>query len=85
MSAIVITSFDVKFVRSMKQIRDAIPPHLFIKDTRRGLLYFARDLTMAAFAWKAMMLTEACLTSEDVRQALSPFVAKFSLYAMWLV
>jgi hypothetical protein len=69
----------------MKQIRDAIPPHLFIKDTRRGLLYFARDLSMAAFAWKAMMLTEACLTSEDVRQALSPSVAKFSLYAMWLM
>lgn len=79
------TPFDVKVTSSMQQIRYAIPPDLFTRDTRRGLLYFARDLAMAAFAWKAMMYAEACLTSGYARQTLSSSVAVFLLCAMWLV
>lgn len=69
----------------MQQIRYAIPPDLFTRDTRRGLLYFARDLSMAAFAWKAIMYAEAYLTSGYVRQTLSPSVAVSLLCTMWLV
>ncbi|KAF8633792.1 hypothetical protein AX15_001262 [Amanita polypyramis BW_CC] len=75
----------VPFNWSLRQIRDAIPSRLFTKDTRRGLLYFARDLSMAAFAWKAITHTELYLTSEEVRQKWSPFIAEFARWAMWFV
>ncbi|KAJ7582024.1 hypothetical protein C8J56DRAFT_1056160 [Mycena floridula] len=29
---------------TLKEIRDVIPPHLFVRDTVRGLLYLARDI-----------------------------------------
>ncbi|KAJ7818814.1 fatty acid desaturase-domain-containing protein [Mycena leptocephala] len=37
--------------RSMKHIRAAIPTEYFVRDTSRGLLYLARDLTLASCAW----------------------------------
>jgi len=37
--------------RTLKEIRDAIPGEFFVRDTRRGLLYFARDVLMAVIAW----------------------------------
>jgi omega-6 fatty acid desaturase (delta-12 desaturase) len=35
----------------MKHIRAAIPTEYFVRDTSRGLLYLARDLTLASCAW----------------------------------
>ncbi|KAF8887319.1 hypothetical protein BD779DRAFT_1662529 [Infundibulicybe gibba] len=36
---------------SLKEIRAAIPAKFFVRDTRRGLLYLARDLLLATVAW----------------------------------
>jgi omega-6 fatty acid desaturase (delta-12 desaturase) len=33
---------------SIKKIHDAIPPELFIRDTKRGLFHLTKDLIMAA-------------------------------------
>ncbi|QRV89512.1 Fatty acid desaturase [Ceratobasidium sp. AG-Ba] len=43
----------VPFNWSMKEIKGAIPPHLFIRDTTRGLVYLLRDLVLAAALWRA--------------------------------
>jgi hypothetical protein len=40
--------------RSLKEIRDQIPARLFRKDTRRSLLYFGRDLILAATIFAIM-------------------------------
>ena len=34
--------------RSLQEIREAIPPELFVRDTKRGLTFLARDLLLAA-------------------------------------
>ncbi|KAF8638486.1 hypothetical protein AX17_002174 [Amanita inopinata Kibby_2008] len=70
---------------SIKEIKDAIPQRLFIRDTRKGLLYLARDLCMAAFAWKAAMRAESFCTSQVIRQTWTPFVAELARWTMWLV
>ncbi|KAK2467517.1 hypothetical protein APHAL10511_000372 [Amanita phalloides] len=70
---------------SVKQIRDTIPPRLFIRDTKRGLLYVARDLSMAAFAWRAMFLADDFLMNEVVRQKWSPYVSELVRCALWHV
>lgn len=45
----VFTPFDW----SMKEIKESVPPHLFVRSTSRSLAYLARDLVMAAALWKA--------------------------------
>ncbi|KAK7693161.1 hypothetical protein QCA50_002727 [Cerrena zonata] len=37
---------------SLQDIRNAIPDHLFVRDTARGLSYLARDILMAGALWK---------------------------------
>ncbi|PFH48438.1 hypothetical protein AMATHDRAFT_65423 [Amanita thiersii Skay4041] len=69
---------------SIKEIREAIPPRLFVRDTRRGLLQLARDLVMAAITWKGAMVGEAFFQSEAVRQAWTPLGAEAARWSMWL-
>ncbi|KAM6499136.1 linoleoyl phosphatidylcholine delta-12 acetylenase [Amanita muscaria] len=69
---------------SLKQIKDAIPPHLFVRDTRRGLFYLFRDLSMAALAWKTIMQTESYLTTNQIMKQ-SPFFTEIAKWTMWLV
>jgi len=70
---------------SMKEIKEAIPPHLFVRDTRRGLLYFARDLSMAIFALKAMQSFELYLSNGPLIQTWPPVAMSLVKWAMWLI
>ncbi|EMD32299.1 hypothetical protein CERSUDRAFT_58880 [Gelatoporia subvermispora B] len=42
----------------VSEIRAAIPPHLFVRDTWKGILYLARDVTMAAIAWRLALFID---------------------------
>ncbi|KDN50697.1 hypothetical protein RSAG8_01195, partial [Rhizoctonia solani AG-8 WAC10335] len=43
---------------SMKEIRDAIPARLFVRNAARSTIYLARDLILAAALWKAASLID---------------------------
>ncbi|KAF7440171.1 hypothetical protein PC9H_000515 [Pleurotus ostreatus] len=70
---------------SLKEIRAAIPPHLFARDTTRGLLYFTRDLLMAAIAWSLASYIDPYFKGVAVRQLLTPFGAEIARWSAWLV
>ncbi|CDO75394.1 hypothetical protein BN946_scf185012.g11 [Trametes cinnabarina] len=55
----------------LQDIRAAIPDHLFVRDTRRGLAWLALDLFMAACCWKAVLLIDPMFTSRLAVQLLS--------------
>ncbi|TFK71170.1 delta 12 fatty acid epoxygenase [Pluteus cervinus] len=50
---------------SLKEIRDAIPEQMFVRDTRRGLLYLARDILMAAVAWSLASKIDPLFAQQD--------------------
>lgn len=75
----------VNFCRSLKEIRAAIPPHLFARDTTRGLLFFTRDLLMAAIAWSLASYIDPYFKGVAVRQLLTPFGAEIARWSAWLV
>ena len=64
----------------MQEIRDAIPPHLFVKDTKRGLSYLARDLALAALmlCWgsyvDSVLLTNSGFLPVCTRSAFVTFI-----------
>ncbi|KAF8883956.1 fatty acid desaturase-domain-containing protein [Infundibulicybe gibba] len=68
---------------SLKEIRAAIPAKFFVRDTRRGLLYFARDLLLATVAWSLASYIDPLFKHSSTRQALSPIVAEVSRWAAW--
>lgn len=41
------------FSWSMKEIKNAIPSYLHVRNTFRSLTYLARDLVLAALLWRA--------------------------------
>ena len=71
--------------RSLSEIRAAIPPHLFIRDTRRAMGYFARDATMAAAALVLAAHTQQILASPFVVDHLGHSTAKLLQAFAWLV
>ena len=48
-----------RFRRSLQEIRDAIPPELFVRDTRRGLMFLTRDILLAT----ALFVAGTCIDS----------------------
>lgn len=73
----------VDILRSLKEIRAAIPAELFIRDTRRGLLYLARDLLMAATAWTLATYIDPYFQSAATKEALGPIGAEVGRWAAW--
>ncbi|KAG9222241.1 hypothetical protein CCMSSC00406_0006538 [Pleurotus cornucopiae] len=69
----------------LKEIRAAIPAHLFIRDTTRGLLYVTRDLLMAAIACSLASHIDPYFEGTVARQLLTPFGAEIGRWTAWLV
>ncbi|KAF9035181.1 fatty acid desaturase-domain-containing protein [Panaeolus papilionaceus] len=70
---------------SLKEIRAAIPPEFFVRDTRRGLLYFARDVLLAATAWKAATYIDPYFGQSATKELLTPVGAEVARWASWCV
>ncbi|KAF8877269.1 hypothetical protein BD779DRAFT_1804031 [Infundibulicybe gibba] len=68
---------------SLKEIRAAIPAKFFVRDTRRGLLYLARDLLLATVAWSLAAYIDPFFKQSSTRAALSPIGAEVSRWAAW--
>jgi hypothetical protein len=45
----------------MKEIRDAIPTRLFVRDTHRSLAYFTRDIMLASICATATFFSQKVL------------------------
>jgi hypothetical protein len=71
--------------RSLKEIRAAIPAELFVRDTRRGLLYFARDVLCAAVCWSLATYIDPYFTSAPAKELLTPIGAEVGRWAAWCV
>lgn len=71
--------------RKLQEIRAAIPQHLFVRDTRRGLLWLAVDLLMAAACWRAALHIDPTFRSRVMVQMLSPAGAAVARWACWMV
>jgi omega-6 fatty acid desaturase (delta-12 desaturase) len=72
-------------IRSLKEIREAIPPELFIRDTRRAVMYLMRDLLMAALAWSFALRIDPFFSGAPTRTALTDFGADIFRYCAWAV
>ena len=71
--------------RKLREIRAAIPPHLFVRDTRRGLMWLALDFLMAAACWKAALYIDPTFRSRAMVQLLSPAGAQAARWTCWLI
>lgn len=69
--------------RSLKDIRNAIPAHLFVRHTKLGLLYTARDLVMAATIWYSATFIDPAFKESRVQSALTPYGAEALRWTFW--
>lgn len=69
--------------RSLKEIRAAIPSQFFVRDTRKGLLYLARDLLMAAVAWSLATYIDPYFKQSAVAEILTPVGAEVARWSAW--
>lgn len=70
--------------RSLSEIRAAIPAHCHVRQTWKGLLYLARDLALAALAWKLALHIDPTFRSSYVTHRLTPLVAEVARWGAWL-
>ncbi|PPR00398.1 hypothetical protein CVT24_004476 [Panaeolus cyanescens] len=68
---------------SLKEIRAAIPAEMFIRDTRKGLLYFARDVLLAAVAWKCATYIDPYFGQSATKELFTPIGAELARWASW--
>jgi len=73
----------IKIQRSLKEIRAAIPAEFFIRDTPRGLLYFARDVLLATVAWALATYIDRYFQLAPTKVLLSPIGAEVGRWAAW--
>ncbi|KZT66451.1 hypothetical protein DAEQUDRAFT_746561 [Daedalea quercina L-15889] len=69
---------------TMSEIRSAIPVQLHVRHTWKGLLFLARDVLMAAVAWKLASLIDPTFRRVSVTQSLTPFGAEVARWSAWL-
>lgn len=70
-------------IRSLQEIRDAIPPRLFTRDTWRSLTYLARDLALAAFTWSCATYIDPLSRDLELRVHSSPTVIEVARWLAW--
>ncbi|KAI8972806.1 linoleoyl phosphatidylcholine delta-12 acetylenase [Trametes punicea] len=68
----------------LQEIRAAIPAHLFVRDTRRGLAWLGLDLFMAACCWQLALLIDPMFGHSAAVQRLTPFGAEAARWSCWL-
>ncbi|KAG6879098.1 hypothetical protein C0992_005243 [Termitomyces sp. T32_za158] len=68
---------------SLKEIRAAIPAKFFVRDTTKGLLYFARDVLMAVVAWSLATTIDPYFKQSATHQLLTPAGAEIARWAAW--
>jgi len=71
--------------RSLTEIRNAIPAHLFKRDTIRSVLYFLRDLVLAAIVWRVATHIDPFFRRPDIRDTITSTVAELSRWAAWCI
>ncbi|OJT06852.1 Delta(12) fatty acid desaturase [Trametes pubescens] len=69
----------------LQDIRDAIPAHLFVRDTRRGLAWLALDVVMAACCWRAASYIDPTFMSRAAVQRMSAPGAEAARWASWML
>ncbi|KAF8817641.1 hypothetical protein BYT27DRAFT_7074151 [Phlegmacium glaucopus] len=70
---------------SLKEIRAAIPPEFFVRDTRLGLLYFCRDVIMAVIVWTLATFIDPYFKAADTKELLTPIGAEVSRWVAWCI
>lgn len=73
----------MSLLRSLKEIKAAIPPHFFVRDTLRGLLYLARDILLASIAWSLATYIDPYFKKDTTVELLSPIGAEVARWAAW--
>ncbi|KIJ65416.1 hypothetical protein HYDPIDRAFT_174883 [Hydnomerulius pinastri MD-312] len=68
---------------SLKEIRDAIPPHLFVRSTTKSLVYLLRDILMASIGFTAALNLDELCQSAWMVSLLSPVGAEFARWSAW--
>ncbi|KAH0588282.1 hypothetical protein H2248_006988 [Termitomyces sp. 'cryptogamus'] len=68
---------------SLKEIKAAIPRKYFVRDTQRGLLYFARDVLMAVVAWSLATFIDPYFKQTVTSELLTPTGAEVMRWAAW--
>ena len=75
----------ISCVRSIEDVRRAIPPRLFERDTKRGLAYLARDLLMAAIVWYLGMYIDVICVSNPATGRLGYILSEAARWGLWCV
>ncbi|KAI3607453.1 delta-12 fatty acid desaturase [Moniliophthora roreri] len=70
---------------SLKEIKDAIPARLFVRDTSLGLLYLLRDALVASLLWYCASKIDPLTKKEVVVETLGPFGAQLVRSSAWLL
>jgi hypothetical protein len=71
--------------RSLKDIKATIPERLFVRDTRRGLMYLSRDLILAATAWNFATWIDPYFKASTTKTLLTPVGAQIGRWFAWAV
>lgn len=69
--------------RTLGEIRAAIPPRLFVRQTWKGMLYLTRDFVLAAAFWWAALRIDPFFKSAEVVSKLTPVGAEVARWSMW--
>ncbi|KAH7890991.1 fatty acid desaturase-domain-containing protein [Phlebopus sp. FC_14] len=68
---------------SLKEIRDAIPPHLFIRSTTKSLLYMLRDISMAILIFCAALKLDTYFQATETALLLTPLGTEVVRWSAW--
>ena len=71
--------------RSLNEIRAAVPDEFFIRDIRRSLLYFSRDVILAASVWRLAILIDPYFMATPTKELFTPIGAEVIRWAAWCV